>query len=45
MDKEIYSKSLKEYARNENKDILKLVKYAKQLDIVDEIVELMEVLL
>ena len=40
-----YSKALKEYARNKNKDILKLVKYAKKLDIEDEVVELMEVLL
>ena len=45
MDKEIYSKALKEYARNKNKDILKLVKYAKKLDIEDEVVELMEVIL
>lgn len=45
MDKEIYSKALKEYARNKNKDILKLVKYAKKLDIEDEVAELMEVLL
>jgi predicted transcriptional regulator of viral defense system len=45
MDKEIYSKALKEYARYKNKDILKLVKYAKKLDIEDEVVELMEVLL
>lgn len=45
MDKEIYSKALKEYARDKNKDILKLVKYAKKLDIEDEVVELMEVLL
>lgn len=45
MDKEIYSKALKEYARKKDKDILKLVKYAKKLDIEDEVVELMEVLL
>ncbi len=45
MDKEIYSKALKEYARSENKDILRLVKYAKKLDIEDEVVELMDVLL
>ena len=45
MDKEIYSKALKEYARSKDKDILKLVKYAKKLDIEDEVVELMEVLL
>ena len=45
MDKEIYSKALKEYAKSKNKDILKLVKYAKKLDIENEVVELMEVLL
>ena len=45
MDKEIYSKALKEYARNKDKNILKLVKYAKKLDIEEEVVELMEVLL
>lgn len=45
MDKEIYSKALKEYARNKNKNILKLVKYAKKLDIEEEVVHLMEVLL
>lgn len=45
MDKEIYSKALKEYAKNKNKNILKLVKYAKKLDIENEVVELMEVLL
>lgn len=45
MDKEIYTKALKEYSKNKNKDILKLVKYAKRLDIEDEVVELMEVLL
>lgn len=45
MDKEIYSKGLKKYARNKDKDILKLVKYAKKLNVEDEVVELMEVLL
>lgn len=45
MDKEIYSKALKEYARSKDKDILKLVKYAKKLDVEEEVVELMEVLL
>ena len=45
MDKEIYSKALKEYARNKDKNILKLIKYAKKLDIEEEVVELMEVLL
>ena len=45
MDREIYSKALKEYARSKNKDLLKLVKYAKRLNIEKEVVELMEVLL
>ena len=45
MDKEIYSRGIKEYARNKNKDIFKLVKYAKKLNIEDEVVHLMEVLL
>ena len=45
MDKEIYAKALKEYTKSQNKDILKLIKYAKKLDIEDEVVELMEVLL
>lgn len=45
MDKEIYSKALKEYTKNKDKNILKLVKYAKNLDIEEEVVELMEVLL
>lgn len=45
MDKEIYSKALKQYTRNKNKNILKLVKYAKKMDIEKEVVELMEVLL
>ena len=45
MDKEIYSKGLKKYARNKDKDILKLVKYAKKLNVEDEVIELMEVLL
>ena len=45
MDKEIYAKALKEYAKNKNKNILKLVKYAKKLNIEKEVIELMEVLL
>ena len=43
-----YEKMMVEYAminKNRDKDILKLVKYAKKLDIEDEVVELMEVLL
>jgi hypothetical protein len=45
MDKEIYSKALKEYARRKDKDLLKLIKYAKKLNIEDDVVELMEILL
>lgn len=45
MDKEIYSKALKAYVKNDNKDILKLIKYAKKLNIEDKILEIMEVLL
>ncbi len=45
MDKEIYSRGLKEYASNKNKNILKLIQYAKKLDIENEVIELMEVLL
>ncbi len=45
MDKEIYSKALKTYTTSKDKDILKLVKYAKKLDIEEEVVEIMEVLL
>lgn len=45
MDKEIYSKALKEYTRIKDKNILKLVKYAKKLDIEEEVIKLMEVLL
>lgn len=45
MDKEIYSKALKEYARRKDKDLLKLAKYAKKLNIEKELVDVMEVLL
>ena len=45
VDKEIYSKALKEYAKSKNKNILNLVKYAKKLNIENEVVEIMEVLL
>lgn len=45
MDKELYSKALKEYASSKDKNILKLIKYAKKLNVEKEVVELMEVLL
>ena len=45
MDKELYSKALKEYANSKDKNILILIKYAKKLNVEKEVVELMEVLL
>lgn len=45
MDKEIYSKALKSYVQRKDKDIFKLVKYAKKMNIEDEVVEIMEVIL
>ena len=45
IDKEIYSKALKNYSKYKNKDILKLIKYSKVLNIEDQVIELMEVLL
>lgn len=45
MDKEIYSKALKWYAESNDKDLLKLVKYSKKLNIEKEVVEIMQVIL
>lgn len=45
IDKELYSKALKEYASSKDKNILKLIKYAKKLNVEKEVAELMEVLL
>ena len=45
IDKEIYTKALKEYAVSNNKNLLKLIKYAKKLNIEKQIVEIMEILL
>lgn len=45
MDKEIFTKALKWYAIRKDKDILKLVKYAKKLGIENEVVEIMQVIL
>lgn len=45
MDKEIYTKALKEYAKRKDKDILKLTKYSKKLKIEKEVVEIMQVIL
>ena len=45
MDIEVFSKALKEYSRLKNKDLLKLMKYAKKLNIDNKVREYMEVLL
>ena len=45
MDKEIYSKALKWYAERKDKDLLKLVKYSKKLNIEKEVIEIMQVIL
>lgn len=45
MDKEIYSKALKWYAERKDKDMLKLAKYSKKLNIEKEVVEIMQVIL
>ena len=45
MDKEIYTKALKWYAERKNKDILKLAKYSKKLNIEKEVAEIMQVIL
>lgn len=45
MDKEIYTKALKWYAEKKDKDMLKLAKYSKKLNIEKEVVEIMQVIL
>ena len=45
MDVEIYTKALKWYAERKDKDILKLMTYAKKLNIKDKVVEIMRVIL
>lgn len=45
MDKEIFTKALKWYAERKDKDLLKLMKYAKKLNIDKKVIEYMEVLL
>lgn len=45
MDKEIYTKALKWYAKRKDKDLLKLAKYSKKLNIEKEVVEIMQVIL
>ena len=45
MDKEIFTKALKWYAERKDKNLLKLMKYAKKLNIDKKVLEYMEVLL
>ena len=45
IDAEIFSKALKEYARSKNKNLTKLTKYAKTMNIENKVREYMEVLL
>ncbi len=45
LDKEIYTKALKWYARRKEKDILKLNKYAEALNIKEEVIEIMRIIL
>ena len=44
VDKEIYIKALKQYVKRKDKDMLKLMKYAKQLNIEKEVAEIMQVI-
>ena len=45
MDKEIFTKALKGYSKLKQKDLLKLMKYAKKLNVDKKVLEYMEVLL
>lgn len=45
MDAEIFSKALKDYAKSKNKNLSKLTKYAKAMNIEKKVSEYMEVLL
>lgn len=45
MDAEIFSKALKEYAKSKNKNLSKLTKYARTMNIEKKVSEYMEVLL
>ena len=45
MDKEIYTKALKWYAKRKDKNMLKLAKYSKKLNIEKEVAEIMQVIL
>lgn len=45
MDSEIFTRALRKYANMKNKDIVKLIKYAKNLNIEEKVRKYMEVLL
>ena len=45
MDKEIFTKALKKYSKSQQKDLNKLMKYAKKLNVDKKIREYMEILL
>ena len=45
MDKEIFTKAIKWYADRKDKDLLKLAKYSKKLNIEKEVAEIMQVIL
>ena len=45
MDKEIYTKALKWYVERKDKNMLKLAKYSKKLNIEKEVAEIMQVIL
>lgn len=45
MDKEIYTKALKWYAKRKDKNMLKLAKYSKELNVEKEVAEIMQVIL
>lgn len=45
MDKEIFTKALQRYSKMKGKDLLKLMEYAKKLNIEKKVIEYMEVLL
>ena len=45
MDKEVFTKALKRYSKLKEKDLHKLMKYAKKLNIDKKVLEYMEVLL
>ena len=45
MDKEIYIKALKSYAKRDDKNLINLAKYSKKLKIEKEVTEIMELIL